>query len=57
MRYILRAIADFNEAIRRDPNHPTVYDGRAKSHRARGDEANAARDEDRAPKRRLHGIQ
>lgn len=48
-----QAIADFSQAIRLDPNNAAPYTYRAKAYRALGDEANAARDDERAHKRGL----
>jgi tetratricopeptide (TPR) repeat protein len=42
-----RAVADFTEAIRREPNNAVYYENRAAAYRGAGDEANAAADEER----------
>jgi tetratricopeptide (TPR) repeat protein len=39
-----RAIADFDEAIRRDPKDAKAYDHRAMAYRAKGDASHAAAD-------------
>lgn len=45
---LARAIEDFTEAIRLDPNYYEAYERRAKAFRSLGDNLNAQKDEDKA---------
>jgi tetratricopeptide (TPR) repeat protein len=45
LREYERALAEFSEAIRLDPQAPNPYAGRAIAYRSLGDDANAARDQ------------